>query len=146
MSSSEDRKKRRLWEVDPTIFQKDRRRGPFDRLVNFAGWTGRMVSLGLLLTYPLWLVLLGVVYGGIVFWGSFLGSILLIGVLIWKLGYAGNFDAWNPSLFRQVLGLFLGFLIAAGFYVGLSRLNIWMLPVLFGILSVGIVLMLRKEP
>jgi hypothetical protein len=146
MPERETKKKRKkLWEVDPTIFQPGKPVGYFERAVSLLRSLGKYVSFALLLFYGPILVILGVVYGGLVFWGALAGSMALIGLVLTKLGYAKNFAAWNPRIGRQLLSLFLGFLLAAGLYLGLFTFRIWLVPVAFGLAILGILLSLRKR-
>ena len=114
-------KKRKFWEVDPSIFKP----GPKDSwqrryLIEPARSLAKFTFLSLFLAYPLVMVTLGLVFGGAFFWGIFAGSMGLIGFVIWKLGYARNFASWNPNFRRQLVGLTVGFLLTAGFFLGLT--------------------------
>lgn len=145
MPDPEDELQRRFWKVDPSIFETRKARNRFERLLEVFGTVSRFISVPLLLGYPLVLVIVGLVYGGLAFWGFFSGSIAVMGLLIWRSGYARNFAAWNPSLGRQLLGLSLGFLIAAGLYLGLVELQLPMLAIMFGLLGLGLLYVIRKE-
>jgi len=98
----------------------------------------------LAIAYPLYLVYIGLIFGGLVFWGFFVGSIAVIGAAITKLGYASNFRHWDISL-KRIAGVFLGFLVAASFYAGIIYLKTWLIPVVFGLFGLGLVLVLRRR-
>ncbi len=141
----EPRKKRRLWEIDPTVFQPGRKAGFFERrLLQPFKFVGKYVLFALALTYPLYLVIVGIAFGGLVFWAFFAGSVAILGVLITRLGYARNFANWDLG-FRNFGVLFLAFLVAMGFYMGLIYLRVWFVPIFVTILAFGLVLFLRRS-
>jgi len=144
-------KKRRYWEVDPSIFKP----GPRDNwrrryFIEPARSLAKFAFFGLLLIYPLGLVLSGLVFGAVFFWSSFIGSIGLIGVIIWKAGYSANFAAWNPDFRRQILGLTVSFFLTAGFFLGLINflkhleLVIWVVAVLGAIIIIAVGFMISR--
>jgi hypothetical protein len=139
------RKKRRFWEIEPTVFQPGPKAGFFERrILQPFRFVGKYVLFALALTYPLSLVIVGIAFGGLVFWGFFVCSVAIIGVLITKLGYARNFA--NRDLgFRDFGVLFLAFLVAMSYYVGLIYLKAWFLPIFVTILACGLVLFLRRS-
>ncbi len=147
-SGNDKKRKRRMWRVDPTIFQT-RRRGTRERLLE--SFKGRLKSAGkslaflLLLTYPVTLTLLGILFGGAVYWGTLAGTAGLMALLLSKLGYARNFEGRDIKLLRSLVGLCLGFLLAAGLFLGLAKLNLWMIPLVFGLLFVGLFYVMRKS-
>ncbi len=144
MSSSEAERKKRLWEVDPTIFQHNKQRGPFRHLLALMKSVGKSVALALVLAYPLALPLLGVIFGGLVFWGSLGASVLIMGVLLRRYGYGRNFEGQNRSLLKGLVGLVIGFTMAAGLYLGLFYYKVWIVPIMFGLLSLIFVYIRRK--
>ena len=147
MPKGEDEKReKKLWEVDPTIFDPTKPAGYLDKIISMVRTFGKYVSFGLLLLYAPVLVALGIVYGGLVFWGTLVGSVALIGLMLKKLGYAQNFASWNPRLGRQLLAIVLGFLPAAGLYEGLFTLRLWLLPIAFVLAALGLVFAMRKRP
>jgi len=80
---------------------------------------------------------LGLVYGWLGFWGSFLGSVLVIGIIIKKSGYARHFEsAGHGNFLTGILGLSLGFVIAVSLYEGLFVLRTLIFPVVI-LLSLG---------
>jgi len=129
----ESDEKKKLWAVDASIFTVKGRAKLLARMMSILESIARPLILSLLLGYPLVLVLSGLLFGWIVFWGSLLGSVAVIGLLLKGLGYAKNFENWNPSLSRQLVTLTIGFLAVAGFYVGLFNYRALMLPLLFAV-------------
>jgi len=129
----EQPKKRKLWDVDPSLFQ----RGP-----NATFFERRVVPL-LRQIAKLVLYALAISFGGLVFWSFFTGSIGLIGVIITKLGYASNFRHWDVSL-KRTTGVFLGFLVAISFYAGIIYLKTLLVPVAFGLFGLGLLFILRR--
>jgi hypothetical protein len=139
------RKKRKLWEFDPSIFEPGRKASFFERrLVPPLRQLGKFGLYSLALTYPIYLVFVGLTFGGLAFWGFLVGSITVMGVIITRLGYASNFKHWDISLKRTV-GILLGFPLAVGFYGGLIYLKIWLVPIAFGFVAVGLLLILRRS-
>jgi|SRR5216683_3673384 hypothetical protein len=144
-NKKEDKKSKKLWEVDPTIFRPGKPAGYIEKAVSLLRAFGKYVSFALLLFYGPILVILGIAFGGLVFWGALAGSMALIGLILKKLGYAKNFAAWNPRIGRQLLALFLGFLLAVGLYLGLFTFRVWLIPIAVGLAALGILLSLRKR-
>lgn len=141
----EERKKRKLWDVDPSIFEPRRKASflarrivpPFQQLGKYGLYT-------LAVTYPVYLVYIGVAFGGLAFWGFLAGSVAVIGIILSRLGYASNFKQYDISL-KRTLGLLLSFPIAAGFYGGLIYLKIWFVPIAFGLLGLGLLIVLKRS-
>jgi hypothetical protein len=106
---------------------------------------GRSLAFLLLLAYPVTLVTIGIVYGGLAFWASFLASLALIVLLLSKLGYARNFEGRDKSLAQGLVGLTLGFLVSAGFYLGIIYAKSWSVPVIFGVLCLGLAWMALRS-
>jgi len=127
------------------MFEPWRRAGFFERrIVPALRQIGKFGLFGLAITYPIYLVYVGVAFGGLAFWSFFAGSIVAMGTIITRLGYASNFRHWDISLKRTV-GVLLGFVIAAGFYGGLIYLKIWFLPIAVGLGGLGVLLVLRRS-
>jgi hypothetical protein len=141
----EGRKKRKLWEVDPSILEPGHKASLFERrIVLPLRQLGKFGLYALAITYPIYLVLVGLAFGGLAFWGFLVGSIAVMGILITKLGYASNFRHWDISLKRTV-GLLIGFPLAVGFYGGLVYLKIWFVPIVFGFAGLGLFLILKRS-
>jgi hypothetical protein len=137
------RKNRRLWEIDPTIFQPGRKATILERIVQPFRSLARYLLYVLALAYPTGLVILGIAFGGLVFWGAFAGSIAAMGIIITKSGYARNFQNWDISL-RKMGALPVAFLMTLGFYLGLIYLKIWLVPVMALIMGLGLYLVVKK--
>ena len=105
---------------------------------------GKFVLIGLALTYPIYLVYVGLAFGGIAFWAFLLGSFAVIGVVISRLGFAGNFRNWDMGATR-IVGFLIAFLVAAGFYSGLIYLKTWFVPIVFLALGLGLFLIVKRN-
>jgi len=143
--SEEPDKKKKLWQVDPSMYQK----GPLTgflrrRVVPPLRQIGKFVLIGLALTYPIYLVYVGLAFGGIAFWAFLLGSFAVIGVVISRLGFAGNFRNWDMGATR-IVGFLIAFLVAAGFYSGLIYLKTWFVPIVFLALGLGLFLIVKRN-
>jgi hypothetical protein len=137
------KKKRLLWQIDLTIFQPGRKASVLERIVQPFRSLVRYLLYAFALAYPLGLVILGVAFGGLVFWGTFVGSIAAMGIIITKAGYARNFQNWDIS-FRKFGAMLVAFPMTLGFYLGLIYLKVWIVPVMALIMGLGLYLILRK--
>ncbi len=138
--------KRRFWEFDPTIFQPRPKTSPLRRfIVEPTRYLAKLVLILVVLTFPVLLPVLGALFGGLVFWGGFAGSLGLICLVLYKTGYAKNFDAWNPSMVRQLVGLSIGFVMAAGLFLSLVYLKTWSVPGVFAFAGLGLILVFWKK-
>jgi len=132
-------RKTRLWQVDPSVFQPGPKAGLFERYVLSRGRSlARYTVYTLAFAYPLMLVGLGLLFGGLVFWTSLAGSMLLIGLVIWKSGYAGNFASWDIS-YKKFLGLLGGLGIGLGFFFGLAYIKTWTVLIFGVVLALALV-------
>ena len=137
-------KKRKLWDVDPSLFQRGPNATFFERRVDpLLRQIAKFGLFALAIAYPIFLVYIGLAFGGLVFWSFFTGSIGLIGVMITKLGYASNFRHWDVSL-KRTMSVFLGFLVAISFYAGIIYLKTLLIPVAFGLFGLGLLVVLRR--
>jgi len=140
----EQPKKRKLWDVDPSLFQRGPNATFFERrVVPLLRQIAKLVLYALAISYAIFLIYIGLAFGGLVFWSFFTGSIGLIGVIITKLGYASNFRHWDVSL-KRTTGVFLGFLVAISFYAGIIYLKTLLVPVAFGLFGLGLLFILRR--
>jgi hypothetical protein len=137
------RKKGRLWEFDPTTFQPGRKASILERILTPFRSLGKYLLFALALAYPLCLVILGVAFGGLVFWGAFAGSIALMGLVITKAGYAKNFQNWDIG-FRKMGALVIAFLATLGLYLGLIHLRLIVIPIFAAILVLGLLVMIIR--
>lgn len=109
------------------------RRGPGGRFVErrivpALRTTGRYGLYLLAIMYPLYLVIIGIVFGGLVFWIFLAASTAVVGFALTRLGYSSNFRSWDIG-FRRMIGIMLGFFLALGFYWGLIYLKAWLVPI-----------------
>jgi len=140
----EQPKKRKLWDADPSLFQRGPNATFFERrVIPLLRQIAKFGLYTLAIAYPIYLVYIGLTFGGLVFWSFFAGSIGLIGVIITKLGYASNFRYWDVSL-KRTIGVFLGFLVAISFYAGIIYLKTLLIPVAFGLFGIGLLFVLRR--
>lgn len=130
------RKKRPLWQFDPTIFQP----GPKASIVERAARPFRSLAkyglYGLAFAYPLYLVIIGIALGGLAFWSAFAGSVALMGIIITKAGYSRNFQNWDIS-FTKMGALVLAFVATLGLYLGFIHLGLLVVPIFAAILVIG---------
>jgi hypothetical protein len=141
----EQRKKKKLWEVDPSIFEPGRKASFFERRIPPPlRQIGKFGLYALAITYPIYLVYVGLAYGGLAFWSFFAGSIMIMGATITKLGYASNFRHWDIGL-KRTLGVLLGFAVTAGFYGGLIYAKTLFIPIAFGLIGLGVFLIWRRS-
>lgn len=136
-------KKHHFWQVSPKMFEQRHNSGFFDRkIVVFLRSSARNSLYVLALLYPVYLVLVGLIFGGIAFWLFLLGSFAVVGILVSKLGYSRNFTSWGEFSFKRLGAFFLAFLITMGFYLGIIYLRGWFVIVAFPLLGVALVLFL----
>jgi hypothetical protein len=140
-------KKKKEWQVDPTMYKTGRRASFLERrIVPPLRQVGKWGLIILALTYPIYLVFIGLVFGGLAFWAFLVGSVAVIGLIIWRIGFSSNFRNWGGLGVKEGLaGLLLGFLIAAGFYAGLIYLKIWIIPVTLLLAGVGLYFVRRGK-
>lgn len=142
----ESERKRKLWEVDTAAFQPMPKASGARRLfIEPAKRLGKFVLVGLALAYPILLVTVGLLFGGLAFWGSLAGSSLLIWFLLKRLGFARNFQSWDMSLLRVLPALCVAFLAAAGFYLGLFYLKIYVIPIAVAVVSLALVYAVKRK-
>ena len=142
--SSKPSKKRRFWEVDENVYVVSKKSGHRTRLFELARAGGKYVLWGLILTYPFTLPVVGVLFGGLAFWGAFVGSGLVIVILLSRFGLSKNFNHRDGSLVKGLVGICGGFLCTLGLYLGLTFLHSWALPIAFGLLGLVFFITLRK--
>lgn len=132
-------KKTRLWVFDSSAFQPLPRAGFLRR--HIVGWIrslGKYTLYALAFSYPVLLVSLGVVFGGVVFWSGLVVSAVIISLVIRKAGYARNFVDWGVGD-RRFLGLFGAFGLALAFFYGLTHLGLWFFPIFLGVLVIALI-------
>ena len=140
----EQDKKRKLWDIDPSMYESKHEASFFERrVVPSLRQIGKFGLYALAITYPLYLVYVGLAFGGLAFWSFFAGSLVVMSVIITRLGYAANFSHWDIGS-KRTLGILLGFAVAAGFYLGLLFARTWLVPSAFGLAALGVFLVLRR--
>jgi hypothetical protein len=137
------RKKRPFWEFDPTAFQPGPKARILERVLTPFRSLGKYLLFALALTYPLYIVILGVAFGGLVFWTAFGGSVALMGIIITKAGYARNFQNWDISM-KKMGALVVAFLATLGLYLGIIHLRILVVPVFAAILVLGLLIFVLR--
>ncbi len=138
MTTKKKSKDVRPFEFNPSIFQPGPKAGFLEQhIVSRARSLGKYTLYALTFVYPIILVSLGVEYGGLVFWGSLTGSMVIVGLMIKKAGYAANFADWGIG-YKKFLALPSAFAILLSVYYGLvySPLGGSTFLVLGGILAV----------
>ncbi|SRR6266705_2050138 len=147
----------RLWQFEPSAFQRGPQAGFLERhVLGRARSLGKYTLYALAFAYPVLLVILGVVFGGLVFWTSFAGSAGLIWLIIKKAGYSQNFAAWDIG-YKKFLGLIGGFggalvfvsaiiyiktwpgLVTGGMVYGITFLKACTVPIIAGMLAVALI-------
>ena len=126
------------------MYESKRKASFFERrVVPSLRQIGKFGLYALAITYPLYLVYVGLAFGGLAFWSFFAGSLVVMSVVITRLGYAANFRHWDIGS-KRTSGILLGFAVAAGFYVGLLFAKTWLVPIAFGLSALGVFLVLRR--
>ena len=132
-------RKTRLWQFDPSVFQPGPKAGFLEhQILRRARALGKYTLYSLAFAYPVALVSLGIIFGGLVFWGTFAGSVGLMWLIIKKAGYARNFAGWGVGN-RRFLGLFGAFGFVLAFFYGLIQLRAWILPIFGGALVIALI-------
>lgn len=134
-------RKSQLWEFDPSLFQTGPRAPLIERylLAPARSLAGRTLY-ALAFAYPVLLVSLGVIFGGLVFWASLGVSFLVVWIVLKKTGYARNFANWDIG-YMKFLGLFASFGITLAFVYSLAYtpIKLMTIPIMMGILVVVLV-------
>lgn len=136
-------RKNRFWIYDPSAFQPLPRAAFFRR--HFAAPIrsfGKYSLYTLAFSYPLVLVSLGIIFGGLIFWASLVGSFLLMWLIIKKAGYARNFAEWGVGS-RRFLALFGAFGAAVAFVYGLTHLGFLFFPIFFAVVVTSFIIGVR---
>lgn len=129
-----------LWQTDLSVFEPLLKAGLFERHVRARARSLAKQSLYILaFAYPIILVTVGVMFGGIVFWTSFAGSLGLMWLVIKRAGYSRNFASWDIG-YRKFLGLIGGFGIALALVEGLINIGLLTIPILGGALVAALFL------
>ncbi len=137
----------RLWHVDPSMYNPNPSRHHYlSDLAHRLKPIGVFGVVSVLFIYPLLLIYMGLTYGWVGFWGSFVGSVFVIGITLRGLGYNRNFQkAGTGSLGKGLVYLTLGFAAAAAVYQGLFTLKEWLVPVILVLLIAGLAFRLTRN-
>jgi len=132
-------RKSRLWQFDPSVFQPGPQAGFLEhQILRRVRALGKYTLYSLAFAYPVTLVSLGIIFGGLVFWSTFAGSVGVMWLVIKKAGYARNFADWGVGN-RRFLGLFGAFGIVLAFFYGLIQMREWFLPIFGGVLVIALI-------
>jgi hypothetical protein len=127
-------RKTRLWYIDDSLFESGPRAGFLERnIIVRMRSLAKFALFALAFAYPTILVTLGLVYGGLVFWTSLAGSMIILWLVLKKTGYARNFEGWDWG-YRKFIGLFGAFGIMLGLIVGLVTFGL----AVIGFLAAGL--------
>jgi len=135
VSGSSEGKKKKLWTVYEDIFRPAKVRTSLQRFADMLRSVGKIVLLALLFIYPILMVYAGIVYGAVAFWSSLFGSVLVIGIVLSRTGYARNFEGRRGSLGRGLASLFLAFVAIVGLYLGLFHFGFFIVPIFLGVVA-----------
>jgi len=142
--SDDPDKRKKLWNVDPTMYDRSRSAGFVERrVIPPLRQFGKFALIALGLTYPIYLVYVGLAFGGIAFWSFLVGSFAVIGLLLTRLGFAANFRDWDVSM-RRMATVTLAFFATMGFYVSLIYLRTWIVPVALLLVGAGAYFVIRE--
>ncbi len=132
-------RKSRLWQFDPSVFQPGPKAGFLEHYsLRRVRALGKYTLYSLAFAYPVTLVSLGIIFGGLVFWSTFAGSVGVMWLVIKKAGYARNFADWGVGN-RRFLGLFGAFGIVLAFFYGLIQMREWFLPIFGGVIVIALI-------
>lgn len=132
--------KSRLWEFDPSIFDPLPKASILERyIVSPVRNITRRALFGIAFAYPIALVTIGLVFGGLAFWISFAGSAGIIYIVIKKSGYAANFANWDVGR-NKFIGLIGGFGMTLAFVYGLIYLSTMIVVIFAGVLTAVLIL------
>jgi hypothetical protein len=134
------RRKTRLWQFDPSVFQPGSKASFLERYVlGRAKSIAKYTLYSLAFLYPIVLVSLGIMFGGLVFWGAFAGSVGLMWLVITRTGYAKNFAGWGVVRKTWLIEVVGAFSILLAFFYGLIHMDVWFLPIFGGVVIVALV-------
>ncbi len=133
-----------LWQFDPSIFQPEPKAGFVERhILDRARSLGKYTLYSLAFAYPIVLVSIGVMFGGLVFWTSFASSAGLLWLIIKKTGYSKNFDSHDVG-YKRFIGLIGAFGIALALINGLIYIKLWVVPIFAAALVLVLLIGLRR--
>jgi hypothetical protein len=139
------KRKRRLWNVDSALYETSGESGLGERVSELVMLFGKSFLYALLFVYPVILPIIGIVFGGLAFWGGLCGSVGLMAILLSKFGYAKNFERRDFPFLRSIAGLCGGFVCALALYLGLILYNWWILPIAIGLIGLVVLIVIRRK-
>jgi hypothetical protein len=141
----EKSEKKKLWEVDPNLYHTGKRASFSQRrIIPALRQVGKFGLLALLFTYPIYLIYIGLAFGFLAFWTFLAASMVVIGFVISRLGLASNFRNADFGL-KRMIGVVLGFMVAAGWIVGVIYLKAWFVPTTFVLIGLGVFFAVRRQ-
>lgn len=145
MPKKSEEENSKLWAVDPAMYVPKVDEASFfeRRIAPFLRQIGKFALITLALTYPVYLVVIGIVFGGLVFWSFMVGSFAVMGLIISRLGFAPRFSNFGRG-YAPFIGLVGGFLAALGFYAGLLYLRTWLVLPVIAFVGFGLYLLWRR--
>jgi hypothetical protein len=139
-----EKPKKKLWEFDPSLYTPGSKAGVKERTLGWLRTVGKAALYVGFFAYPLALPIIGVVFGGLVFWAAFGGSVAVISVILARLGFARIFAKRDFPFLTSTIALCGGFLCALGFYLSLFTLQWWIIPIVMALGSLGLLVALRS--
>jgi hypothetical protein len=144
LSQPKDDKEKNFWKVDETIFRPAGIQTVVQRLAGLLKSLTKRSLLLLLFAYPLLLVIIGIAYGAIAFWGSLAGSTVIVGIILSRTGYSRNFERVEGSTIKGLIAITIAFALMVGFYFGLVEFRLLMIPVFLGVLGAAVALVVLR--
>ena len=139
-----EKRKKKLWEVSPSVYEQSRKAGIRDRMVGWLRALGKMALYASFFAYPVALPIIGVAFGGLAFWTTFGGSVVVISLILARFGFARTFARRDFPFLTSTIALCGGFLSALGFFLGLIALQWWVIPIVATLGSLGVLVALRR--
>jgi hypothetical protein len=139
-----EKRKKKLWEIDPSIYAPGPKARLRQRTVGLLRGVGKAMLYVAFFAYPLALPIIGVAFGGLAFWATFAGSVVVISVILARLGFARTFAKRDFPFLTSTLALCGGFLCALGFYLGLLTFQWLIIPIVAALAGLGLLVALRK--
>lgn len=138
-SGSDGAPERKFWQLDPSLYKPGRKASILRRVKDGPRrLIGRIGSFILALFYPISLVYLGIAYGGLVFWGSFGGSLIILWLALTRSGQARNFQSADFGLKKRLAGVSIAFGVALSFVAGIAYNKLWLLSIIVIVVIVAI--------
>jgi hypothetical protein len=140
-----EKRKKKLWEIDPSVYAPGPKAGLRQRVVEWFREVGKAMLYVAFFAYPLALPIIGVVFGGLAFWTTFGGSVAVISVILAKFGFARTFAKRDFPFLTSTIALCGGFLCALGFYLGLLTIQWLIIPIVAALAGLALLVALRRR-